>query len=125
MRAIGKGRTALETFCGLMGMLPPITKRAYASHNKKLYDPSLKEREASFAAAAAELCIDASEDDVIDITVTCDGTWARRSFQSLYGVVVVASWDTGKVLDVEVLSKHCQVCEAHRDMDKLSDEFLD
>ena len=78
MRAVGKGRTALEPFCGLMGMLPPITKRAYASHNKKLYDSSLKEREAAFAAAAAaELCIDASEDDVIDITITCDGTWAR------------------------------------------------
>ena len=51
--------------------------------------------------------MDASEDDVTDITVTCDGTWVRRGFQSLYGVVVVASWDTGKVLDVEVLSKHC------------------
>ena len=124
MRAIGKGRTALETFCGLMCMLHPITKRAYASHNKKLYDSSLKEREASFAAAA-ELCIDASEDDVIDIIVTCDGIWARRGFQSLYGVVVVASWDTGKVFDVEVLSKHCQVYAAHRDMDESSDEFLD
>ena len=74
MRATGKGRTTLKTFCGLMGTLPPITKRAYASHNKKLYDSSLKEREASFAAAAAELRIDASEDDVIDITITCDGT---------------------------------------------------
>ena len=52
MRAIGKGRTALETFCGLMGMLPHSTKQAYASDNKKLYDSSLKEREASFAAAA-------------------------------------------------------------------------
>ena len=115
MRAIGKGRTALETFCGLMGMLPHSTKQAYASHNKKLYDSALKEREASFAATA-ELRIEASEDDIIDITVTCDGTWARRGFQSLYSVVVVASWDTGKVLDVKVLSKHCQVCAAHRDM---------
>ena len=77
-----------------MGMLPPITKQAYASHNKKLYDSSLKEREASFSAS--EIRIDASEDDVIDITVTCDGTWARQGFQSLYCVVLVASWDTEK-----------------------------
>ena len=113
MRAIGKGRTALETFCGLVGMLPPITKRAYTSHNKKLYNSSPKAREASFAAA--ELRINASEDDVIDITVTtCDGPWARRGFQSLYGVVVVASWDTWKVLDVEVLSKHCQLYNSSR-----------
>ena len=82
MRALGKWRTALATFCGLIGMLPPITKRAYASHNKKLYDSSLKEREASFAAAAAELCIDASEDGVIDITVTCDCTTDRRGSSS-------------------------------------------
>ena len=34
---------------------------------------------------------------------------------------MVASWDTGNVLDVEVLSKHCQVCAAHRDMDGSSE----
>ena len=50
------------------------------------------------------------EDQILDITVACDGTWARRGFQSLYGVVVVASWKTGKGLDVDVLSEHCQAC---------------
>ena len=40
MRAIGKGRTALETFCGLVCMLPSITKRALIRN----YDSSLKER---------------------------------------------------------------------------------
>ena len=64
-------------FFGLVGMLSPITKQAYASHNKKLYDSSLKESEASFATAVAELLIGASEGDVIDIAITCDGTWAR------------------------------------------------
>ena len=28
-------------------------------------------------------------------------------------------------MDVEVLSKHCLVCAAHRDMDESSDKFLD
>ena len=64
------------------------------------------------------------EDQVLDIIVTCDGTLARRGFQSLYGVVVVVSWKTGKVL-VEVLSKHCQACATHHGMDTSSDEFLD
>ena len=64
------------------------------------------------------------EDQVLDISVTCDGTLARRGFQSLYGIVVVASWKTGKVL-VEVLSKHCQTCATHHGMDTSSDEFLD
>ena len=35
------------------------------------------------------------------------------------------SLDTRKVLDMEVLSKYCQVYAAHRDMDETSDEFLD
>lgn len=36
-----------------------------------------------------------------------DGTWQRRGHQSLNGVVSCTSVDTGKVLDVCVLSKHC------------------
>ena len=40
------------------------------------------------------------EDQGLDITVTCDGTWARRGFQSLYDIVVIASLKTGKFLDV-------------------------
>ena len=82
---------ALETFSGLMGMLPPISQPAYSSYNKKLLVVSQKEREASCSAAIAELCKDVPEDDIVDITISCDGTWARRGFQSLYGVIVVAS----------------------------------
>ena len=108
-----------------MGMLPPVSQRAFTTQNQKLFVASGDVREASFADDAAELRKDVPEDQVLDITVTYDGTWARRGFQSLYGVVVVASWKTGKVLDVEVLSKHCQACATHHGMDTSSDEFLD
>ena len=110
MRAIGKGRAGLETFCGMMGMLPPVSQRVYTTENQKLCIASGEEREASFADAAAELRKDVPEDQVLDIILTCDGTLARRGFQSLYSIVVVASWKTSKVLDVEVLSQHCQAC---------------
>ena len=93
-----------------MGMLPPVSQRAYTTQNQKLFVASSDVREASFADAAAELRKDVPEDQVLDITVTCDGPLARRGFQSLYGIVVVVSWKSGKVLDVEVLSKHCQAC---------------
>ena len=33
--------------------------------------------------------------------------------------------EDGKVLDVEVLSKHCQACATHHGMDTSSDDFLD
>ena len=38
---------------------------------------------------------------------------------------MVASWKSGKVLDVEVLSKHCHACAIHHGMDTSFDEFLD
>ena len=38
---------------------------------------------------------------------------------------MVVSWKIGKVLDVEVLSKHCQTCATHHGMDTFSGEFLD
>ena len=39
----------------------------------------------------------AEEDEVIDIVVSCDGTCARRGFQSLYGMVSAIDVQTGKV----------------------------
>lgn len=42
-----------------------------------------------------------------NIAVAVDGTWQRRGFISLNGVVTATSVDTGKVMDVEVLSKYC------------------
>ena len=109
----------------MMGMLPPVSQRAYTTQNQKLFVASSDMREASFDDDAAELRKDVPEDQVLDITVTCDGTLARRGFQSLYGIVVVVSWKSGKVLDVEVLSKHCQACATHHEMNTSSDEILD
>ena len=82
-------------------------------------------REASFADDAAELRKNVPEDQVLDITVTCDGTLVRRGFQSLYGIVLLVSWKSGKVLDVEVLSKYCQACATHHEMNTSSEEILD
>ena len=108
-----------------MGMLPPVSQRAYTTQNQKLFVASGDVREASFADDAAEQRKDVPEDQVLDITVTCDGTLARRGFQYLYGIVVVVSWKSEKVLDVEVLSKHCQACTIHHEMNTSSDEILD
>ena len=36
------------------------------------------------------------KNDVADIAVSCDGTWQRRGFSSLNGVVTVIASDTGK-----------------------------
>ena len=100
----------------MMGMLPPVSQRAYTTQNQKWFVASGDMREDSFADDDAELRKNVPEDQVLDITVTCGGTLARRGFQSLYGIVVVVSWKCGKVLDVEVLSKHCKACATHHEM---------
>ena len=50
--------------------------------------------------AAEELCREVSEEyhenTVCDTGVSCVGTWQRRGFASLNGVVTVVSIDTGK-----------------------------
>ena len=46
--------------------------------------------------------------EVIDVGVSCDGTWQKRGFSSLNGVFAAISMDNGKVVDVEALNKHCK-----------------
>ena len=95
MRAVGKGRYALQSFSGVMRMLPPVCAQAYTSHNKKMLEASRELVSHNFAAAAAaELRVGATDDELVDVKVACDGTWSKWSFRAFYGVVVVASWDT-------------------------------
>ena len=123
MRSIGRGRAGLATFCGMMGMPPPISDSNYSVHNKKLKLVCDSERTVSQSSAAAHLrkMVGAKNDDeVVDVRVTCGGTWSRRGHQAIYGLVVVASWDTDQVLDTEVLSKFCYLCHQKRNIDPTS-----
>ena len=47
--------------------------------------------------------------------VSCDDheTWQKRGHSSMNGYVTTLSMDTGKCLDIEVLSKVCRGCERH------------
>ena len=124
-RMAGYGRSGLADFAGVMGMVPPVTSHPFTHCNAKLLFATRDAAEADMRKAARELRGDVGEEVVVDVKVTCDGTWQKRGHQNLYGVVVVASWDTGKVLDIEVLSKHCQECSRRSGMDPSSPAFLD
>ena len=49
----------------------------------------------------------------IDIGVSVDGTWQRRGFTPLNGVLVVMSIDSGKIVDIEPMSRYCRECAIH------------
>ena len=53
---------------------------------------------------------DVGTGEIADILVSCGGTWRKRGFTSLYGVVFVIAHETGKMLDFHVMSKECQGC---------------
>ena len=47
-----------------------------------------------------------------DFTVSCHGTWQRRGYASLNGLVTVISVDTGKVKEYEVPNKNSAQCSS-------------
>ena len=49
--------------------------------------------------------------DTVDIAVSYDGTWQKRGHTSRNGVFVAIDVLTGYVVDFEVMSNYCQVCE--------------
>ena len=52
----------------------------------------------------------ASTDDTVDTSVSGDGTWQRKGFSSFNGFFAAISIESGKVLDVEPMSRYCKGC---------------
>ena len=64
----------------------------------------------SMLQAVHEIKGDNSDDLICNIAVSCDGTWQKRGYSSLNGVVSVIKVETGKVIDYRVLTKKCAQC---------------
>ena len=113
MRSIGCGHSGLRKFCGVVDLPPPLSPSNYQKHAKAIHDAAKQEAEESMNLAVRSLRTQAhiEESETLDISVSCDGTWARRGFTLLHGVVVVASLETGQIVDCEVLSKTCNACK--------------
>ncbi|XP_035228868.1 uncharacterized protein LOC118200978 [Stegodyphus dumicola] len=108
MRCIGQGLEPLETFCGVMDLGKPVTQNAYDKICKHINAASKTVAIQSMKIAAEEeACKTASN----SVTVSGDGTWKTRGHTSHIGVCSVIGAETGKVLDVEVLSSTCKGCD--------------
>ncbi|GFV88965.1 uncharacterized protein TNCV_442301 [Trichonephila clavipes] len=103
MRCIGKGAESARMFCSIMNLPPPPTK--FSKYNHILLQATRETCEHSMAEAVRE-AVD-ENDGKRDLAVAVDGSWQKRGFSSKNGLVTVTSVDTGKVIDVEVFSKHC------------------
>ncbi|GFT18018.1 uncharacterized protein TNCV_4837651 [Trichonephila clavipes] len=87
MRAIGKGGAAARIFCGLMNLPPPPAK--FERHNSLFLNVLKTISEDSMNAAVHEAVI--ANDNNSNIAVAVDGTWHKRGYSSLNGVVCATS----------------------------------
>lgn len=112
----GSGYEGLSSFCSIMNM-PCLSKNAYYKQVDTILDVLEGETKEELVRAGQRLRKlimeengDLDDTKVLDAAVSFDGTWAKRGFTSLTGVVFAISVDTGEVLDYHVLSKACQAC---------------
>ncbi|GFU88226.1 uncharacterized protein TNCV_846191 [Trichonephila clavipes] len=103
MRSIGKGSEAGRMFCGVMNLPQPPTR--FSPYGKRILNAAKLVYEDSIQNAAKEAICENEGNK--NIAVAVDGTWQKRGYTSLNGVVTVTSIDTGKVIDVDILSKYC------------------
>ena len=87
-----------------MNLPPPVSKKNYQKLSHKIRDTAKTVAEASMSAAIEEV----KKEGATDFGVSVDGTWQRRGFSSLNGVVVAVSTSNFKVVDVEAMSRYCQ-----------------
>ena len=110
MRAIGHGYSGLETFTSLMNLPKSVTANNYDKIINKLVKTSKAVAVIKMQDACEELRADSSSDAIKDVEVSPDGTWQRRRYSSLNGVVTVISIKNDTILDIEPRSRTCKAC---------------
>lgn len=107
LRVIGKGYTSARTLCGILNIPAPPT--IFAKYEKVLGQATEDICHKSMTAAVEEAVVANRNPDrePRDLFVALDGSWQKRGHQSLNGIVSLTSVDTGKVMDIHCMSKHC------------------
>ncbi|GFU99823.1 uncharacterized protein TNCV_506441 [Trichonephila clavipes] len=120
MRIIEKGHSSSKKLCASLN-IPSLSKAAYRScEKKKLLNVASVVSKNAMIEAADEVRKLKNTSDVAECGVSVDGTWQRRGHSSLNGCVAVLSIDTGKVLDLEVMSKWCRNCNTSKSSEKVN-----
>ena len=109
---MGKGYAGLKAFLYLMNHPPPMSEKSYRDTNKKICDSVQTIADKSMVAAAKEVS-------------GIEGSYSNIGrFSSLNGAVAGISLVNGKVLDVAIMSRHCQGCVSINTSSVTNDELL-
>ena len=106
----GGGYEGLVTFCSIMNM-PCLSEPAYYKQVDTIVQALKTEAENEMRAAGQRVRAhilkenaQLGRDDILDAAVSFDGTWAKRGFTSLYGVVFAIAVDTGEVQNTNTMA---------------------
>lgn len=112
MFSIGRHHQHGKRFLGNMNMPPPPHKASWAIHKKKILAATKKVSTRRKNKAARE----AKRTHGTKQTISVDGTYQRRGFQSRNGIVtaLTVNGKSSRVIDTETLSNHCQRCKIQK-----------
>lgn len=105
-RCLGLGGAAAKSFASMMNM--PISGRL-DKYKKAVYLRMKVLAEESMNRAAEQ-----AKASGVGQMVSIDGTWMRRGFHSLVGIVTAINPAINKVIDVFPMSKYCQACKMQK-----------
>ena len=105
---------------------PPVVGSNYTATLKEICDQTLFRvaKQQQSIVTNLKFMLGAGPNEIVNEAVTCDCTCSKRGFTAPYGVVVVISWDSGEVLDCEVLSKYCAECALRTTWERTSEEYI-
>ncbi|GFV26305.1 uncharacterized protein TNCV_4029481 [Trichonephila clavipes] len=98
--------TSLAKLCAFLG-LPFLSKLAFRNQERKLLKATERVAQENINAALSEI---KGSNSFTKCGISIDGTWQRRGYSSLNGCVSAISVDTGKILDIEVMTQYCHIC---------------
>lgn len=110
LRVIGKGFSAGKKLCAVLNLPAFLSKRSFRMQELKLLRAAATVAEICMKKAASMITKNEKPGAVTKCGVSVDGTWQKRGFSSLNGVVTAISTTCDKILDIEVMSQYCRKC---------------
>lgn len=112
MRLLGIGINGIKKFCAFMNLPKPVFQVTYDKIVSNISIATECVRTLCLKSATEkEKLLSIKHNNIDGLTVSGDGSWRKRGFSSLFGLVTLIGWYIGKVLDICVKSKYCKVCE--------------
>ena len=111
-KEVGIGYSKLSNLFAIMNVIDPMHHSTYLEIAEEVHIASVEAAEECMNRAAVvikEQC-DSTSTSIPSRTVSQDGTWQKRGHSSHNGVSSAIDFETGLVLDFQVLSNWCQAC---------------